>query len=82
MTINNLFHKYELTDIDILFLDAEGFDDRIIKDIDFSQFMIRNIYYENVHIDNQSITEYLQSLGYSVKNGTKFSIHNSLAVLN
>jgi len=51
-TINKLFDSYNLKDIDILFIDAEGFDDKIIKSIDFEKYNIKRIFYENTHIDN------------------------------
>jgi hypothetical protein len=81
-TINNLFNKYKLINIDILFIDAEGFDDRIIKSIDFNKFNIKKIYYENMHINNFEISSFLKTLGYSVKNGTPYTINNSIAIKN
>jgi hypothetical protein len=79
-TINNLFKKYELKNIDILFIDAEGFDDKIIKDIDFNNFNVSKIYYENMHIDTSYITNFLEGKGYKVSNGTSFTPHNSIAI--
>lgn len=78
-TINKLFNKYELKNIDILFIDAEGFDDKIIKSIDFSNFNVDKIYYENMHIDVIDISVFLKGMGYEIINGTNFTPHNSIA---
>lgn len=81
-TINNLFNKYKLNNIDILFIDAEGFDDRIIKSIDFNKFNIKKIYYENMHINNLEISNFLKTIGYSIINGTSYTTNNSIAIKN
>jgi len=78
-TINDLFKKHNLSNIDILFIDAEGFDDKIIRSIDFEKNSIRKIYYENIHIDNQALINFLNDKGYSVVNGTSLTENNSLA---
>jgi FkbM family methyltransferase len=78
-TINDLFTKYELKNIDILFIDAEGFDDKIIKSIDFNNFNIKKIYYENMHINMLDMSDFLIKMGYDVSNGTSFTPHNSVA---
>ena len=72
ITINDLFIKHNITDIDILFIDAEGHDDTIIRSIDFNQFQINKIYFENLHLKDDSIYEFLNNLGYQIteKTGT------------
>lgn len=65
ININDLFEKHELKIIDILFIDAEGNDDTIIKTIDFNKFFIKNIYFENLHLKNDEIYEYLNSCEYT-----------------
>lgn len=82
LTINNLFKKYNLQNIDILFIDAEGFDDKIIKNINFDKYNIKQIYYENMHINNIELSSFLTKTGYSIQNGTNISIHNNLATKN
>lgn len=79
-TINKLFDKYKLNKIDILFIDAEGFDQRIIKSIDFKQFDIKKIYYENMHIDKNELSCFLENLNYNVVNETEYSKNNSIAI--
>jgi hypothetical protein len=65
--------------IDILFIDAEGFDSKIIKSIDFDNFNVSKIYYENMHIDVVDMSNFLENLGYKVSNGTSYTPHNSIA---
>ena len=71
LTLNNLFKKHNLKKIDILFIDAEGFDDKLIMSIDFDYFDIEKIYYEDVHIDNDKLKQFLINKGYTV-NKTNF----------
>lgn len=66
ININDLFKKYQLTNIDILFIDAEGQDDTIIKSIDFDNFIIQNIYFENLHIKDENIYNFLENKGYEI----------------
>lgn len=67
MRINDLFEKYGITKLDILFVDAEGWDSKIIKDIDFEKYEIDQIYYEHMHNDNPKLYQFLNSKGYEVK---------------
>lgn len=64
LTVNELFDKYNLTEIDYLFIDAEGLDEKIIKSIDFSKYKIKNIYFEIIHMDLNSTLEFLSMNGY------------------
>lgn len=66
INVNDLFEKYKLKYLDILFIDAEGFDDTIIRSIDFSKIEIDNIYFENLHIKNYSIYDFLTNLNYEI----------------
>lgn len=66
MTLNQLMNKYNITHIDILFVDTEGFDDKIIKSIDFDQLKIKEIYYENLHIDSENLRTFLKEKNYEV----------------
>jgi len=81
-TINHIFDKYTLKNIDILFIDAEGFDDKIIKSIDYFKFNIKKIYYENMHINFEDISNFLKTNGYTVTNGTEMTKNNSVAIKN
>jgi len=75
LSINNLLDKYGVTELDILFVDAESFDHEIIKSIDFNKYKIDKIYYENVHGENHLLHEYLIPLGYEVH---KCDFHDGL----
>ncbi len=77
--INSLFDNYGLTKIDILFLDAEGLDDEIIKSIDFSRFDITKIYFENLHLKDDKIYAYLKNLGYKITKNIGYNGWSSLA---
>jgi FkbM family methyltransferase len=81
MTINKLFEKYNLLEIDILYIDAEGDDDRILRSIDYTKFNIKSIYYENLHLPYpQSNThEFLSNKGYSIVTNTGLNGWTSLA---
>jgi len=79
LTINQLFEKYNLSDIDILFIDAEGLDDKIIKSIDFDKFSIDKIYFENLHLQDKKIYNFLAELNYKITHSTGFMGWSSLA---
>lgn len=66
LTINELFNKYSIYNIDILYIDTEGFDDKLIYSIDFNKFLIKQIFYENLHINANQLREFLISKNYKV----------------
>lgn len=66
ITINQLFEKYQLLEIDILFIDTEGYDCKIIKSINFEKYKIKNLFYENLHCDVGELQAYLESKDYLV----------------
>lgn len=78
LTLNKLFDKHNLTDIDILYIDAEGFDDVLVRSIDFGKYCIKEIYFEHVHIDFKAICDFLSTKGYRVKQNV--AAHTSLAI--
>ena len=67
LTLNELFQKYNLEIIDILYIDTEGFDDKLIYSIDFSRFIIKEIFYENLHIDKEALRNFLILKNYSIE---------------
>jgi FkbM family methyltransferase len=73
VTINNLLINHGISILDILFIDAEGMDEKIIKSIDFSKFYIKKIYYENLHINNEELIGFLQSKNYHIN---KYQLSN------
>jgi FkbM family methyltransferase len=82
MKINDVFEKYKLKEIDILFIDAEGLDDEIIKTIDFNKYKISRIYFENLHLKDVNIYEYLSNFGYTIKRKVGFMGWSDLAEIN
>ncbi len=66
LCINRLLEKYNLTKIDILYIDTEGFDDKIIKSINFNKFIIDKIYYENLHINGIELKNFLINKNYII----------------
>ncbi len=81
-TLNNLFEKYNLTNIDILFIDIEGLDDVVIKSINFDKYNIHKIYYENLHVDNEKIEKFLIDKNYNIKNYVLSHATSTLAIKN
>ena len=65
-TMDRLFDKYNVTDIDLLAVDTEGMDDTILKSIDYNKFNIKTIIFENLHIRDQNIYSFLESCGYNI----------------
>jgi FkbM family methyltransferase len=70
LNINDLFDQFGLTNIDILFIDAEGHDDEIIKTINFEKYNIEQIYFENLHIKDMGIYSLLESQNYNIIKNT------------
>jgi len=79
ITINQLFKKYNCSDIDILFVDAEGFDDAIVRSIDFNKYNINTIYYENLHL-RSNLDKYLESNGYKITPQVGYNGWSNMAV--
>ena len=82
VNINDLFKKYELNHIDILFIDAEGHDDAIIKSIDFDNNRISKLYFENLHIKDNNIYQYLESKGFKITHQVGHNGWTSLATFD
>ncbi len=67
MTINDLLDKYNLKNIDILFMDVEGFDHNILLSIDYNKYSIKDLYFENLHlIDRNQTEEFIKSKGFQI----------------
>jgi len=74
MKLETLLEKYgwHTSEIDWLYIDAEGHDCDIILSVDFSKLNIKNIFFETVHSDGvftqgnklQKTIEYLNSFNY------------------
>jgi hypothetical protein len=69
MAFSSLIHKYDVSHVDFLQIDVEGYDFDIIKMIDFDSLKPKIIRYEWVNLsaqDNLLCAEYLVDRGYSL----------------
>ena len=75
-SITELFNKYSITDLDYLFIDAEGLDIDILMSIELKNFNIKNIIFEHHHASGPNKTKgevydkvvnHLQLFGYKIK---------------
>lgn len=79
LNINELFVKYKLRNIDILYIDTEGFDDQIIYSINFNKYFIDKIYYEHLHIDKEKLRKFLKSKQYNILSDIAGDSYSELA---
>jgi FkbM family methyltransferase len=67
LTFESLCRKHHIGKLDLLVIDAEGFDYEIIKGIDFERHRPRLLIYESIHFsqdERRESTAYLEGLGY------------------
>lgn len=82
ISFDDLIEKYQIDKIDLLSIDIEGGEEKIIKSIDFSKTYIVIIIIEN-NFDNNDIRNYLKSKGYDlIKRLGKDDIYQKLGLLN
>lgn len=77
LTLVQLIEKYEMQDIDLLMIDAEGSDFEILNSIDFTLINPTIIYYEHFHFSEeqkQVITKMLADQQYQLMEGVINSI--------
>ena len=70
LSVNSILTKYNLTHIDLLQIDTEGYDFEVIKFFDFSQLSPAVIIYENTHLsqqDSAACEQFLRSKSYRLK---------------
>ena len=61
MTFNDLYKKYKFPKLDLLKIDAESYDAKIVKSINFNEVSIDRIIFEHHHL---STTELLETIFY------------------
>ena len=70
MTMHQVFEKHQVTDIDVLFIDAEGFDADILVSIDLKKYNIKRIVFEYINLRScgvlRQVREFLIHHGYTV----------------
>jgi FkbM family methyltransferase len=62
ITFDEICKKHNITEIDYLQIDTEGFDTEIIKMIDLSKYKINQIRFENWGFDTKCFTDYHKDL--------------------
>lgn len=77
--INQLLEKYQLNLLDILYIDAEGMDADIVQDLDLGKYLVRKIYFENLHLKNNDVYRFLKNKGYEITPHTGTNGWNSMA---
>lgn len=76
LTINNLCRRYNINNIDRLYIDAEGLDAKIVSSIDFSYIDIKYIYFEYTHTDGAF------NRGENFKNSYNYLLDNQYILTN
>jgi FkbM family methyltransferase len=69
LTFESLCRKHAISELDLLVIDAEGYDYEIIKGIDFQRHRPRLLIYESNHFSPEEREEcgaYLEGLGYEL----------------
>lgn len=69
-TIEHIINKYALSKLDLIMIDAEGYDFEIIKSIPFNILYPTVIVFENCHFSKDTANdcnEYLRSKGYELE---------------
>ena len=66
LTIDELFLKYNIRELDWLLLDVEGIDAELLLNTDWSKYNIKKIEYEELHLgeNKKSIEKIFKELGY------------------
>ena len=70
MTMHQVFEKHHVTDVDMLFIDAEGYDADILWSIDLKKYNIKRIVFEYINLKScgilREVREFLTYNGYTV----------------
>ena len=66
ITLDELFQKYKVDELDILFLDVEGLDAEILLTFDWKKYSIKRIEFESLHLGeySNSIKYMMIGMGY------------------
>ena len=65
LTLNDLLEKYNISDLEYLFIDVEGIDKEVLMSLDLKKYNIQTIYVETIHIDNvNELVQFMNSHGY------------------
>ena len=82
ITFRDLLKENNVSHIDLLIIDAEGYDFKILKTIDFNIVTPSIIMYEHIHINDASTQIFLKGQGYKVpytrERFNTIAVHESL----
>jgi FkbM family methyltransferase len=62
ISINSLLSKHDITSIDLLHIDTEGYDYKILSQLDLQKFRPRIILYERKHLSSEEATSAIKFL--------------------
>lgn len=64
--LDDLFEKYNIINLDWLFLDAEGIDAKILLSLDWKKYNIKRVEFEFLHLkeDEEKILNLFDTMGY------------------
>lgn len=76
LSLEALLDKYEVKDLDYLFLDIEGIDADVALSLDLNKYNIRNLQIEFLHLGDkmQSVIDHINGFGYEL--GAGIDLHN------
>lgn len=66
ITLDDLFEKYSITELDILFLDIEGIDAEVLLTFDWKKYSIKRVEFEHLHLGEygDAIKNMMIGMGY------------------
>ena len=67
-TFDYIFKKYNINQLELLQIDAEGYDFELLKIFPFSEIIPKVIHFEHIHLDiyhRNACLEFLHQMGYS-----------------
>jgi hypothetical protein len=62
ISINSLLLKHDITSIDLLHIDTEGYDYQILSQLDLQKFRPRIILYERKHLSSEEVISAIKFL--------------------
>jgi len=74
ISLDSLFEKYNITELDWLLVDVEGIDAEILLSTDWKKYNIKRIDYERLHLGNkkEQIEKMFSDLGYVKTTGLQY----------
>ena len=70
MRVSEILDEYDLPKVDLIVMDVEGHERRIIEDIDFANLGVHALVFEHKHmteIDHEAVIEHLKSFGFTLR---------------